>query len=68
MTMAYKVNPRGPVRDRTYPSQIAAERPFGATRIHCAEQPDEEATLLGGEHPMHGDEMVERINRQLREE
>jgi hypothetical protein len=64
--MAYKPNPHGPVRDKTYPSQIAAERPALVTRIHCEESPEPEETLRGGEKEMHTDERVALFNRQLR--
>lgn len=33
--MAYKPNARGLIRDKAYPSEIAAQRPALATRIHC---------------------------------
>lgn len=68
--MAYKVNPTGVTRDKAYPSQIAAERPFGATRIHCdIGAPDElaEEALRGGEYPMHTETPCDRFNRELRE-
>lgn len=64
--MAYKPLPSGPVRDRTYPSQIAAERPMMAPRIHCYETPEPDETLRGGEQPMHGESAVEKFNRELR--
>jgi len=35
--MSYKVNPHGLIRDKSYPSEIAAQRPLLATRIHCEE-------------------------------
>jgi hypothetical protein len=46
--MAYKPNPRGPVSDKTYASQIADERPMLATRIHCEEPLEEEETIHEG--------------------
>jgi hypothetical protein len=65
--MAYKPEPAsGPVRDKVYPSQIAAERPMMATRIHCAEQPQIEDTLRGGEQPMHTESACDKFNRELR--
>lgn len=64
--MAYKPAPSGPVRDKAYPSQIAAERPMMAPRIHCTDIPDPEDSLRGGEQPMHDDTMVDRFNSQLR--
>jgi hypothetical protein len=64
--MAYKVNPTGPVRDKIYPSQIAAERPMCAPRIHCQETPDLDATLRGGEQPMHTESQYERFHHELR--
>jgi hypothetical protein len=33
--MSYDPNPYRPVRDYAHPSQIAAQRPALATRIHC---------------------------------
>lgn len=38
--MAYESNPFGPVRDKAYPSETAAQRPALATRIHCTEEPE----------------------------
>jgi len=65
--MAYKPNPNsGPSRDKTYPSQIAAERPALVTRIRCYETPDIDATLRGGEQPMHTESACEKFNRYLR--
>lgn len=65
--MAYEPDPnRGPKRDKTYPSQIAAERPALATRIHCVEDYEEmspERTVRGSE----GEDRVSLFNRQLRE-
>lgn len=40
--MAYKPNPYGMIRDKAYPSEIAAQRPICATRIHCEENPHQE--------------------------
>ena len=61
--MAYKPNPNGGlVRDKAYPSEIAAERPALAPRIHCADYPDVDESLRG-----NGESLVERVNRQLRE-
>lgn len=65
--MAYKVIPSGTTRDCIYTSQIAAERPMCAPRIHCYEQPEVEESLRGGEQPMHGESACEKFNRQLRE-
>ena len=64
--MAYKPKAYGNIRDKIYPSQIAAERPALVTRIHCEEPEEPNNTLRGGEHEMHGSERVERFNRQLR--
>ena len=64
--MAYKPNPHGNIRDKIYPSQIAAERPALATRIHCQADPEPEETLRGGEQEMHVSTRVDRFNRQLR--
>lgn len=65
--MAYEPNPNmGPKRDKTYPSQIAAERPALATRIHCVEPYEEmspETSIRGTE----GEDRVALFNRQLRE-
>jgi hypothetical protein len=36
--MAYKSNPHGLIRDQLYPSEIAAQRPALAARIHCEER------------------------------
>lgn len=65
--MAYRPNPSGQVRDKAYPSQIAAERPMCAPRIHCEISPDADDTLRGGEHAMHVTERIETFNRHLRE-
>lgn len=46
--MAYRPNPTRPVIDKTYPSQIADERPMLATRIHCEEPLEEDATIHEG--------------------
>jgi hypothetical protein len=39
--MAYKPDPFSPVRDKTYPSEIAAQRPMCAPRIHCEQTYEE---------------------------
>lgn len=39
--MAYKPDPVGTVRDKTYPSEIAAQRPMCAPRIHCEQTYEE---------------------------
>ena len=59
--MAYKPKNAGQVIDRTYPSQIAAERPILATRFQCSDVEDE-SSLMGEE----GEDRVARFNRQLR--
>jgi hypothetical protein len=60
--MAYRMNEHGP-RDKAYPSEIAALRPIGATRIHCSdEMPEQDAALRGSE----SDNRVARFNEQLR--
>jgi len=64
--MAYNPNPSGQVRDKAYPSQIAAERPICAPRIHCEEPPNPNASLLGGSQPMHTETMCDRWNHELR--
>jgi hypothetical protein len=35
--MAYRPRPFGLIRDKAYPSEIAAQRPLLAPRIHCEE-------------------------------
>jgi hypothetical protein len=64
--MAYKPKEEGNIRDKIYPSQIAAMRPALVSRIHCEESERPEETLRGGERPMHTRERVEQFNRQLR--
>lgn len=64
--MAYDPNPnRGPIRDKTYPSEVAADRPALVTRIHCVE----EADVMSPDETLRGDgeDRVARLNRQLRE-
>lgn len=46
--MAYKPNPKGPIIDKTYPSEIADERPMLATRIHCEVEQEEDDTVHEG--------------------
>jgi len=46
--MAYKINPSGLIRDKTYPSEIAAQRPLLATRIHCEIPWEEEREMREG--------------------
>lgn len=75
--MAYK--PRGfhNVRDETYVSQIASERPICAPRIHCSEEPSvfpdaADATLRGRDDRApevpheHFEGICARFNRALR--
>lgn len=75
--MAYKPRRFDNVRDETYVSQIASERPICAPRIHCAEEPSvfldaADATLRGRddrapEVPHEEFEGIcERFNRELR--
>jgi hypothetical protein len=65
--MAFKPKYSGNQRDKTYPSQIAAERPMLTTRIHCYEySTDGNESLAGGEHDEHTESAIERFNRQLR--
>ena len=64
--MAYQPNPSGPIRDKAYPSQIAAERPICAPRIHCETTPNPNDTLRGGPQPMHTDSACERFHHELR--
>ena len=55
-------NPKGQVRDQAYPSEVAAQRPIGATRIQCpATLPLEDTASRGGEN------RVTIFNRELRE-
>jgi len=63
--MAYKVNPYGNIRDKTYPSEIAAQRPACATRIHCAEDPsDMQSDSLTGRRAKSEEELaMEREDR-----
>jgi hypothetical protein len=70
--MAYKPNPYGNVRDKAYPSEIAAQRPLLAPRIHCAEDPSEmDSDKLTGRHPkseeMAAMEREDRIRMDERE-
>lgn len=64
--MAYQPNPMGPVHDKAYPSQISAERPMFAPRIHCEVPTDTNLTLRGGTQPMHTEKMCDRFNHELR--
>lgn len=41
--MAYRPESFGPVRDKTYVSEIAAQRPALATRIQCSETREDDA-------------------------
>lgn len=81
MSSGYKTNPgnSGPIRDRTYPSQIAAQRPILAPRIHCFVDYDEhrdteEDTIRGDRGTMVEEtgnreiteSRVEQFNRALR--
>lgn len=62
--MPYDPNPNhGPVRDGAYASEIAAERPKLATRIHCQTDCDPECSISGDV----SEDRVARFNRQLRE-
>jgi hypothetical protein len=61
--MAYKINPMGLIRDKAYPSEIAAERPLCATRIHCEEENESHGSSIRGSS---GESMCERFQRQLR--
>jgi hypothetical protein len=79
--MAYKPNRFHNLRDETYPSEIASQRPALASRFQCSERAglfgqDAEASLRGSRHhdvpSPHYDEMedcedmVGRFNFQLR--
>lgn len=64
--MAYNPNPSGPVRDKIYPSQIAAERPACAPRIHCEATLNLNDSLRGGPQPMHTESQHERFLHELR--
>jgi hypothetical protein len=44
----YKPLQHGLVRDKTYPSEIAAQRPIAATRIHCEVPYEEERETREG--------------------
>ena len=66
---AYKPNPNGPVRDRTYPSEIAAQRPALAPRILCEEdyherRENDEASIRGD----HGTLNEETYEREITED
>jgi hypothetical protein len=50
----YKPDQHGMIRDRTYPSEIAAQRPLLATRIHC--QPSWEEERDSREDTIRGDQ------------
>lgn len=73
--MAYDGKPYGyrpgntysPVRDRTYPSEIARQRPALAARIHCTDYEafDSQLTIRGDREPGTEDPR-DRFNRQLR--
>lgn len=60
--MAYKPLESGNIRDKTYPSQIAAERPALVTRIQCEESGEPSESIRGRE----GDDRVAEFNRRLR--
>jgi hypothetical protein len=79
--MAYRPNPYGNIRDKTYPSEIAAQRPALATRIHCEESPyvetdrdeamEHEAAIRSDEREpsirgSRADDRSAQFNRQLR--
>jgi hypothetical protein len=49
--MAYRPRPYGLVRDKAYPSEIAAQRPALATRIHC----EAETSSLSPDSPDHSE-------------
>jgi hypothetical protein len=36
--MAYRPDSTGPVRDKIYPGEIAAQRPMMAPRLHCEQR------------------------------
>lgn len=59
--MAYKPNPKGPISDKTYASQIADERPMLTTRIHCEESQEEDDTTH------EGGSQVDRFHEALNE-
>ena len=74
--MAYRPTNFGPVRDKTYPSEIAAQRPALATRIQCEETREDDAPdhgMLEAEYSpsrtIRGDRSDDRcakFNEQLR--
>jgi hypothetical protein len=67
--MAYKVNPYGNVRDKAYPSEIAAQRPLLATRIHCAESADDmDSDKLTGRNALSQEEQAFRRESRIRED
>jgi hypothetical protein len=61
----YKPNPSGLVRDQTYPSQVASQRPKLATRIHCPEG-YEETSGEGSLTASPTEDRVAEFNRALR--
>ena len=62
--MAYRPGQFYNVRDKAYPSEIAAQRPILAPRIHCVDEERYETT----EDSVRGSEgnRVELFNAQLR--
>lgn len=44
------------MRDKTYPSEIAAERPIGKTRIHCPDDDSEQRMNRGSSSANRVDE------------
>lgn len=76
--MSYKPNGQyGPIRDRTYPSEIAAQRPALATRFHTEAENSFDMTkdsIRGDEGEpdydtgeTHFPSRCEEFNRRLRE-
>lgn len=64
--MAYKPNITGPVRDKIYPSQVAAQRPIMAPRLHCSQDNAEEYSPELSIRGDSSDDRVARFNEQLR--
>jgi len=61
--MAYKLRQYGKIRDRCYPSVIAAERPKLVTRMTWEDERDANELASSGSED---EDRVARFNRQLR--
>ena len=75
--MAYRPDSWGAVRDKAYPSEIAAQRPMMAPRIHCPTESSLEEPPDHGEYETddssskslrgdRNDSPCEKFNRELR--